>query len=233
MFSLNKLYRQHVKLRKFLFKGKTQSSWFLLSLVLLILLPFPISLFPNYKVLIFEVSISLVVFFGVQLVSDTFKHFLIGLILGVLALILIWMHYLNGHVLLLLVLRPIAILAFLIFISYYLMTVLKRSKIIDINMIMVAIAGFLIMGIFGGQLCNLLSLADPNAFNISPEDNSFFNLTYYSFTTLTSLGFGDILPQSPPAQSLSLLIGLSGQLYITILVGILVGKYLMQNQNKV
>ena len=233
MFGFNKLYRQHVKLRKFLFKGKTQSSWFLLSLVLLILLPFPISLFPNNKVLIFELSISLVVFFGVQLVSDTFRHFLTGLFLGGLALTFIWMHYLNGHLLLIKILRPIAISAFLIFISYYLMTVLKRSKIIDINMIMIAIAGFLIMGIHGGQLCNLLNLADSSAFNINPEDNSIFTLTYYSFTTLTSLGFGDILPQSAPAQSLSLLIGLSGQLYITILVAILVGKYLMQNHNQV
>lgn len=232
MFNINKLYRLHVKFQKLLFRGKTQSRWFLFSLVLLILLPFPVNLFPEQKVLIFEIALSLVVFFGAQLVSDTFRHFLVGLFLGLLALTLIWLHFLRKDLLVITILRPIAISAFLIFISYYLMTSLKRSKIIDVNMIMISIAGFLIMGIFGGQLCNLLHLFDASAFNIEVENNNLFKLTYYSFTTLTSLGFGDILPQSAPAQSLSLIIGLSGQLYITILVAILVGKYLMQNQNK-
>ena len=55
-----------------------------------------------------------------------------------------------------------------------------------------------------------------------------YQLTYFSFTTLTSLGFGDVLPLTPPAQSLALLIGITGQLYLTILVAMLVGKYLIQ-----
>ena len=96
-------------------------------------------------------------------------------------------------------------------------------------MILVSIAGYLLIGIFGGQLFYALNLAFPNSFNIASE-KPLFALTYYSFTTLTSLGFGDILPLTQASQSLSLIIALSGELYITILVAIIVGKYLIYKQ---
>lgn len=230
MLNFSNLYRLQVKFQKVMFRGKTQSKWFLFSLTLIILLPFPIYIFPENKTLIFEIALSLVVFFGVQLVSDTLKHFLIGLLLGTTSLLMIWLNFLESEVFQIILLKSISILIFLIYIGYYLLSFLKYTKIINLNMILVSIAGYLLLGIFGGQLFSLLYAVDPNAFNIN-GNNQLFNLTYYSFTTLTSLGFGDILPTSARAQSLSLIIGLAGELYITILVAIIIGKYLMQNQS--
>lgn len=230
MLKINKLYRLHVKFQKLFFKGRSQSKWFLFSLVLLILLPFPINLFPSYKALIFELSLSAVVFFGVQLVSDTMKHFLTGMLLGIISVCIIWLDFFRNDLSLITILKPITISLFLTYLSYYLMSFLKKTKIIDLNMILLSISGFLLLGIFGGQLCHLLHTIDTSSFNVDNK-NTLFELTYYSFTTLTSLGFGDILPLTSPARSLSLIIGLAGELYITILVAILVGKYLIQNQS--
>ena len=81
MARINRFYRYHVRFQKLAFKGKSQSKWFLVSLILLLLLPFPMLIFPNQKQLVFEMVLSMVVFFGVQLVSDTLKHFMVGLIL--------------------------------------------------------------------------------------------------------------------------------------------------------
>lgn len=230
MARINRFYRYHVKFQKLAFKGKSQSKWFLTSLILLLLLPFPMLLFPNQKQFVFEVVLTMVVFFGVQLVSDNLKHFAVGLILGGLSIILIWLDFFYATVQAIKVLKPIVIISFLIYLGYYLFNFVALRKIVDLNMILVSIAGYLLIGIFGGQLFYALNLAAPDSFNIVSE-KPLFTLTYYSFTTLTSLGFGDILPQTQPAQSLSLIIALAGELYITILVAILVGKYLIQRES--
>jgi len=52
------------------------------------------------------------------------------------------------------------------------------------------------------------------------------DLNYHSFVTLTTLGYGDIAPVSPPARSLSALEAMVGQLYLTVLVARLVGLHI-------
>jgi hypothetical protein len=49
---------------------------------------------------------------------------------------------------------------------------------------------------------------------------------YYSFITLSTLGYGDITPANGPAQALAYTEALVGQLYLTILVARLVGLYI-------
>jgi voltage-gated potassium channel len=44
--------------------------------------------------------------------------------------------------------------------------------------------------------------------------------------SLSTIGYGDITPAAPMARSLSLAIGLLGQIYLTVLVAMLVGKFL-------
>lgn len=230
MAGINKFYRYHIKFQKFAFKRKNQSKWFLTSLLLLILLPFPMLIFPNQRQLIFEIVLTLVVFFGVQLIANTLKHFMIGMTLGSMSIVCIWLGFFYESFQIINLLKSFVIVVFLLYIGYFLFDFVASNKTVDLNMITVSIAGYILIGIFGGQLFYALYLTLPESFNIATE-KSFFTLTYYSFTTLTSLGFGDILPQTQTAQSLSLIIALAGELYITILVGIIVGKYLIQKQH--
>jgi hypothetical protein len=51
-------------------------------------------------------------------------------------------------------------------------------------------------------------------------------LLYFSFVTLTTLGYGDVSPVVPIAQALAYLEAIVGQLYIAILIAGLVGGYL-------
>jgi hypothetical protein len=48
---------------------------------------------------------------------------------------------------------------------------------------------------------------------------------YYSFVTLTTLGYGDVIPQSSPARLLAALEALTGQIYLAVLVARLVGLH--------
>jgi hypothetical protein len=53
-------------------------------------------------------------------------------------------------------------------------------------------------------------------------------LVYYSFVTMTTVGYGDITPVSPPARTLSWLEAMMGQFYIAVLVAALVGIRISQ-----
>ena len=51
------------------------------------------------------------------------------------------------------------------------------------------------------------------------------NLAYFSFVTLTTLGYGDIVPVAPLARSLAVLEALTGVLFMAVLISRLVGSY--------
>lgn len=73
----------------------------------------------------------------------------------------------------------------------------------------------------------------PNAYNgLDAATTQFQDIFYFTFVTLTTLGYGEITPQIPIAKSLAILISTSGQLYIAIIIAMLVGKFAGNQQNK-
>jgi len=52
------------------------------------------------------------------------------------------------------------------------------------------------------------------------------DLIYHSFINLTTLGFGDIYPQKDPVKALAIIHALIGQLYLTVVVATMVGKFI-------
>lgn len=69
----------------------------------------------------------------------------------------------------------------------------------------------------GGE--SIVGLADSR----TPHISAFI---YYSFVTLTTLGYGDITPNSSPAAALSSLEAVAGQLYLAILIARFVGMHI-------
>ena len=59
-----------------------------------------------------------------------------------------------------------------------------------------------------------------------------FDYLYFSFVTLTTLGYGDITPLSHLSRSTAVLLAITGQLYMTILIALLVGKFLARSEGK-
>ena len=54
---------------------------------------------------------------------------------------------------------------------------------------------------------------------------------YFSFATLTTLGYGDILPTSPISRMLASMEAITGQLYLAVLVARLVGMHLVYSMD--
>ncbi|HBP22572.1 MAG TPA: hypothetical protein DEA08_32930 [Planctomycetes bacterium] len=116
-------------------------------------------------------------------------------------------------------------------------TLLKRvlePGPVTANRLEAAICGYLLIGLGWALVFSLMEHFQPGAFHDpaggSPESHAvlagFPHLIYYSFTTLTTLGFGDVVPRSPFARSLSTLEAVVGQLYLALLVARLVGLHI-------
>ena len=78
-------------------------------------------------------------------------------------------------------------------------------------------------------LFSVVALVEPVAFYYAGGETGdpVENLLYYSFVTLTTLGYGDITPIHPVARTLAYLEAVIGQLYIAVLIASLVGRYLV------
>lgn len=109
-------------------------------------------------------------------------------------------------------------------------TVMK-GKTISVDSICGAVSGYLFLGMAWGRLFHLLERLHPGSFTghlkmmdgyAHPLQQGQLLLSYFSFITLTSVGYGDITPTSSAAKSLSVIEAISGQFYMAAIVGSLV-----------
>jgi len=99
-----------------------------------------------------------------------------------------------------------------------------------------AVAVYLLMGLMWALAYELVLLHVPGAFqpaDLGEHQGALMpNLVYFSFVTLTTVGYGDITPVHPMVRSLSNLEALVGQLYPAILIGRLVAMELSSRQSR-
>jgi hypothetical protein len=106
-----------------------------------------------------------------------------------------------------------------------------RENRIDANRIIGAICAYLLLGVLLAILNMLVYQLVPGSFHGIPDSlkaERSLDLIYYSFVTMTTLGYGDIAPTGPLARALAYFGAIAGQFYIAILVGMAVGQFLRQ-----
>ena len=103
-----------------------------------------------------------------------------------------------------------------------------------------ALAVYLLIGLAFAFCYSLITMKHPDAFrgpggaSIGPLEAmatpaQFSSVVYYSLITLTTLGYGDILPVRPEARLLSSLEAVFGQFYVATVIGWLVGRQVSQS----
>ena len=182
--------------------------------------------------LIMEIFFSAIFLAGIYAASQNKHIFYSSLIIAIPALIISWTNLFVEYDHLVLVGRILGIF-FYVLIATVILIYLFKEKEISPDVIIGSICAYLLIGLLWSNLYAVLETLTPGSFMI-PEglgtEPSYF--LYYSFVTMTTLGYGDITPLSPPAQSLSLLEAIGGQLYIAILIARLVGIHIAQSLNK-
>lgn len=121
---------------------------------------------------------------------------------------------------------------FFAFTAIMILSHLFREDRITGDMIMGAICVYFLFGLIWGYVYSTLETFQPGSFQMPQEQLAQTAFTYYSYVTLTTLGYGDITPISAPARSLALLEAIAGQLYIAILIARLVGIHIAQSHQK-
>lgn len=113
------------------------------------------------------------------------------------------------------------------FITYFLFMDLMRSKKVTSSVIIGAFAGYFMIGVIAFFIFAFLNNAYPDTLNIdSVGEEGIQDTFYFSFITLTTIGYGDFAPTSSLGQRIAILEGLTGQFYLAIVMAILVGKFL-------
>ncbi len=121
---------------------------------------------------------------------------------------------------------------FYVIVAFEIVKQVWKAKVINRNVIFGLISGYITLGLIGFFICISIEMAFPNSFNgLLSEITLTESLMYYSYITLLTIGYGDILPITPLAQKAAILIGLMGQIYLVVLTAIVVGKYINQTSS--
>lgn len=109
-----------------------------------------------------------------------------------------------------------------------------RRNDVTMDAVLGACNVYILLGIAWGSLYALLDWAEPLSFPASASGQPLgeFDLVYFSFVDLTTIGFGDIVPATPQARGLAAVQGLVGQLYLAIIIARLVGLEIADRINR-
>ena len=129
------------------------------------------------------------------------------------------------------VLRLLSMMLFLFWVSALLLRdIIVRSHNVSGELIFGAINIYLMVGLAFAFVYGLLELLQPASFagldGFPESQGSIIQFVYFSYVTLSTLGYGDISPLTPMATTTTYMEAIFGQLYLAILVARLVGLYI-------
>jgi len=180
--------------------------------------------------LIAQTAFSATLIIGIWTLVENRTWFIAGIVLAASDLVVTVIHLLTGSLLA----ETITILLEMSFCALSLVFALKYvlfGKRMDLNRIVGAICVYLLLGVLLALGNMLVYRFVPGSFNgIDASETSLegFTLIYYSFVTMTTLGYGDITPDGALARVLAYLAAIAGQFYIAVLVAMVVGQFLSE-----
>ena len=213
----------------------TRNNIILLICLLVMILFFPILSFR--RVLLKNILFTAIIIFGTFSLDFVKRTQIILIASGTVTIFLNWLdHFFPNHVLDLV--NSFSFFCFNLFIIVFMVRHIAKSKRINVTIIINSINGYLLIGILGAVLLAMAEILqkflyhlDTGAINFAGGPaQGFHDFLYFSFVTLTTLGYGDVTPVSAFAKSATIIIAVTGQLYLTILIAMLVGKFLSRTE---
>ncbi len=200
---------------------------FLICLILAMLLLSPfLSHFIRLRIFM-DICFSAIFLAGIYAFSRKTPHIIFGVIFAVPMILAAWSQYF-------VVSQGIIIVGNIFgacFFAFAAIIILKYSfsaQEVNLETISAAIVVYLLMAIMWGFIYATLDLLYPESFAIPQDESqipSRFHFLYFSFVTISTLGYGDITPQGIQAKSLAVIEAITGQMYLVVVVAWLVGMY--------
>jgi hypothetical protein len=102
---------------------------------------------------------------------------------------------------------------------------LVSRQIIDVETILGAIAAYLLIGMFFAFAYHLVGTVQDGPFFGADGDGSLSQDLFFSFTTMLTIGFGNLVPARNPGQTMAVAEGLMGQLFLVVAVAKVVSAW--------
>lgn len=217
-------------------KAITETTW---GIILLITLLFTIFILPVLKPELQSIISPLVytlLYFSALLSLERRNKML--LVLSIFAFLMSWISGIFDFMAVNSISKSLNIVFFL-WMVINLIRQIATPREVTLKVILGSVIGYLLLGLVSSIFINYILVHDPAAFNVSGADGAntamvtrMSESVYFSFVSLATLGYGDILPLKPYSRSLAILITVSGQLYIAIIIALLVGKFAAGNNEE-
>lgn len=209
-------------------RSSNAAVWLLAALGLLFLLTPFLQALPRGD-LLEAVLLSLIMIFGVLALDAQGWTLAVALLLVFPALTAKWLSYVQpglGSSLLFLILSTV----FFILVVVHLLRRHLQARRVDTNTLCAGLSGYLILGLLWVPVYLLVSQLDTHAFVLGPETKpnatmDGFTAFYFSFITLCTVGYGDVVPVSRVARMCAIIEAIAGLFYVAVFISRLVAIY--------
>jgi voltage-gated potassium channel len=206
-------------------------------------------IFPGYQLLTLIVCLEL----GAPLeggAPQARDHFYRALGVGAMLTKVYWL-LVPHHVRFTAILLAVSFSLFYLWTLVRLVSALAMERRVTRQVVSGALAGYLLLGICGGLLLCLIESLYPGSFRSALDgtdplrrggtlesgspltlawERNFMRVNYFAFVSLTTVGYGDIIPVRPLAQMTSLMLSIAGPLYIAVVMGVLISRLTAQGE---
>jgi len=183
--------------------------------------------------LLLDIFISAVLLSGIYAVSIKKRQRWIATMLAVPLFGSIWLdRFLNISYLTFT--SQLLLILFLTFSIICILSFIFENQRVTRDVIYAAVAVYLFIGLLWSDIYSILERLQPGSFNFtqSQTGTNLSDFSYYSFVTLTTLGYGDITPLTAKAKAFAMLEAIIGQLYLVVLIARLVGLHIVHSARK-
>ncbi len=183
--------------------------------------------------IVLEVLTTAILVSAIYTVSQQKSRLIFGLLLALPTFVSMWLAQIYKTTWLALSGNLFGMFFFGFIIITVLILIFNRNEITR-DLIAGAAAVYLLMAVVWTYAYQFIELIQPGSFTFAQSQSSGSQVPflYYSFVTLTTLGYGDVTPLSTAAKSCAVLEAVIGQLYLVITVAWLVGVHISQSMDK-
>lgn len=199
----------------------------LLAVIIFVIYPLQIGGVVNYVLV--KAFLSLLTVVGVWTVSRKKRDLALVILIAVLSFIFDWFRTISDERWVV-VTDLVTTFLFQSILAYLILLRTLAPGPVNLFRVEGSVIAYLLFGVIFATVYTLIFTLEPNSFNFSNPPQSIElsqgSFMYFSFITLTTIGYGDIQPITPLAQSVAMMEGLIGQLFPAILIARLVSQSL-------
>ncbi len=170
----------------------------------------------------------------IYMAASTRRHLIIAFVLGVPGQVFEWMDRLNIISSSFEWIYESLQILLILYVFYLMLRELFMARKVNASTMLLAVNCYLLIGTVWTIIYLLTDYLVPGSFNLpeTPGIETWQHLYYFSFVTLTTLGYGEISPALPLARSLAMMEAIAGVLFTGILMARLIGLYTAGDSTK-